>query len=51
MLIKVYFHFMTAGAFIVSTYDTVDHDSTRFGTQGRAAQNIIKVCIHVGRYT
>jgi hypothetical protein len=51
MLVKVYFHFMTAGGYIVTTRDTKDYDSTQLGTQGRAARNIIKVCIRVGRYT
>jgi hypothetical protein len=51
MLIKVYFHFMTTGALIVSTYDTKDYDSTQSGTPERSVRNIIKVCIllsHLG---
>jgi hypothetical protein len=46
MLIKVYFHFMTSGAFIVTTDDTKDYDSKQLGTQeDYSVQNILKVCI------
>jgi hypothetical protein len=51
MLIKVYFHFITAGAFIVTTYDTKDYAGTLLETTERSVQNIIKVCIllsHLG---
>jgi hypothetical protein len=37
------------GAFIVTTHDTKDYDSTQFETLGRSVQNINKACVVPGK--
>jgi hypothetical protein len=45
---QINFALGSLGAFIVTTYDTKDYNSTQFGMPGRSVQNIIKACVVTG---